>query len=173
MKHKSLKLTIGSVALILLVVLVVQLIKAPTDMLSSSYMAGILIIALLIGSLMIAGIIKLIFKKTSFFIVLCSVVSISSLVFIFKLFSPTLTIIVPKGYKGQISLVLSNVDENILTVDSNGIGYVDKQTFDKVYTKPIVLDADGADISSQCVGFSPSVFGAEEHLLQLQIMAIL
>lgn len=69
-----------------------------------------------------------------------------------------LKIIVPKGYVGQITLVLSNVDKDILTVDSNGIGYITKHTFDKTSAKPVVLDTDGTDISNQCVGFNPSAF---------------
>lgn len=158
MKKNSLKLIIGLTGLILLVILIVQLIKIPTFMLPSVYLTGMFVIALLVGSLIIAGIIKLIFKKSSFVIILCFIVSIVSIFSIYKLFSPTLTIIVPKGYTGQVSLVLSNVDKDILKVDSNGIGYITKRTFDKVYTKPIVLETDGMDISNQTVGFNPSTF---------------
>lgn len=75
--------------------------------------------------------------------------------------SPKLTIVVPKGYEGRVTLVLSSVDKNILTVDSNGIGYITKRTFDKVYTKPKVYETDGTDISDQCVGFNPSTFWAK------------
>ncbi len=158
MKKNSLKLIIGLTALILLVILIVQLIKTPTFMLPSAYLAGMFVIALLVGSLIIAGIIKLIFKKSSFVMILCSIVSIVSIFSMCKFYSPTLTIIVPKGYTGQVALVLSNVDKDILNVDSNGIGYITKRTFDKVYTKPIVLETDGTDISNQTVGFNPSTF---------------
>lgn len=161
MKKNSLKLIIGLTTLILLFILIVQLIKTPTFMLPSVYLAGMFVIALLVGSLIIAGIIKLIFKKSSFIMVLCSIVSIVSIFSMCKFYSPTLTIIVPKGYTGQVTLVLSNVDKDILTVDSNGIGYITERTFDKVYTKPIVLETDGTDISNQAVGFSPSNFWAK------------
>lgn len=161
MKKNSLKLIIGLTTLILLVILIVQLIKTPTFMLPSVYLAGMFVIALLVGSLIIAGIIKLIFKKSSFIMVLCSIVSIVSIFSMCKFYSPTLTIIVPKGYTGQVTLVLSNVDKDILNVDSNGIGYITERTFDKVYTKPIVLETDGTDISNQAVGFSPSNFWAK------------
>jgi len=50
--------------------------------------------------------------------------TISFLAFHYQLYSPTLTIKVPNGYKGKINLVLSNVKDNLLTVDSNGIGYL-------------------------------------------------
>lgn len=161
MKKNSLKLIVGLFVLMLLVVLFVQLIKAPTVMRPSVYLARILIAGLLIVSFIIAGIIKAVFKKISFFIILCSIVSIASIFFMFKFYSPTLTIVVPKGYVGQVTLVLSNVDKDILNVDSNGIGYITKRTFDDVYTKPIVLESDGTDISNQAVGFNSSTFWAK------------
>ena len=69
---------------------------------------------------------------------------------------PKLKIIVPENYFGKIILVLSNVDRDILTVDSNGIGYITKHTFDKTYTKPFVIEKGGTDISNQAVGFNIS-----------------
>jgi hypothetical protein len=69
--------------------------------------------------------------------------------------SPTLKIIVPENYTGQVSLIKSNVTENILTVDSNGIGYLNKWTFNKLYSKPIVVGENGKDLTKQCVGFNP------------------
>ena len=71
-----------------------------------------------------------------------------------------LTVIVPKNYQGEVILVLSNVEKDILTVDTNGIGYITKQTFDKKHSVPKVIEIDGTDVSSQCVGFSPSSFWA-------------
>jgi hypothetical protein len=71
---------------------------------------------------------------------------------------PKLKIIVPENYFGKIILVLSNVDRDILTVDSNGIGYITKHTFDKTYTKPFVIEKGGTDISNQAVGFNISAF---------------
>lgn len=71
-----------------------------------------------------------------------------------------LTITVPENYQGEVTLVLSNVEKDILTVDSNGIGYITKQTFDKKHIKPIVIETGGTDVSSQCVGFTPSSFWA-------------
>lgn len=81
--------------------------------------------------------------------------------FAYKFFYPIqLTVTVPKGYQGEINLVLSNVDKDILTVDKNGIGYITKQTFDRNKAKPIVLEKDGTDVSDYCVGFNPSTFWA-------------
>lgn len=158
MKKNVFKWMAGLIALVLMSVLVAQLIKVPTFMLPSIYLVGMIIIALIVSSVIISGIVKLILKRTSFFTALCLVVSISCIFFIVRLYSPTLTIIVPRGYIGQVSLILSNVNKNILIVDSNGIGYINKRTFDKTYTKPIVLETNGTNISDQCVGFNPSTF---------------
>jgi len=58
-----------------------------------------------------------------------------------------------------MSLVLSNVDENMLTVDSSDIGYITKWTFNKTYSQPNVFNASGKKINSQCVAFNPWTFG--------------
>lgn len=89
---------------------------------------------------------------------LTSAVSFSA--FHYKLYSPTLRIVVPENYSGKISLVLSDVKDNILVVDSNGIGYLNQWTFDKTYTKPIVVDTNGKNLAEFCVGFNPSTFWA-------------
>ena len=69
-----------------------------------------------------------------------------------------MTIKVPNGYRGEINLVLSNVKENILSVDSNGIGYINKWTFNKTYSRPIVEQVDGKNLDNNLVGFNPSTF---------------
>ena len=55
-------------------------------------------------------------------------------------------------------MIKSNVADNILRLDSNGIGYLNEWTFNKVYSKPIVLDSKGNDLTGQLVGFNPSTF---------------
>lgn len=69
-------------------------------------------------------------------------------------------IVVPRGYIGEVSLIKSNVSSNILTLDSNGVGYITEETFDKLRYKPSVNDASGKDLLSNCVGYSPSAFWA-------------
>ena len=65
---------------------------------------------------------------------------------------------VPNGYKGEINLVLSNVKDNILIVDSNGIGYLNEWTFNKTYLRPIVEQLDRKNLDKNLVGFNPSTF---------------
>jgi hypothetical protein len=67
-------------------------------------------------------------------------------------------IIVPNGYIGKVCLIKSNVTSNILTLDSNGIGYINEKTFNKLRYAPSVNDASGKDLFPNCVGYSPSVF---------------
>lgn len=100
-------------------------------------------------------------KKGKYKIVVGAVALILIIYLMFKLFYPTkLTITVPKGYQGEINLVLSNVNKDILEVDENGIGYITKETFDKKHSKPIVLEEDGTDVSDKSVGFNSSAFWA-------------
>lgn len=117
-----------------------------------------MIIGIILGCLILTGILKLVFKHTSFFTILFITITISFLAFHYQLYSPTLTIKVPNGYKGEIHLVLSNVKDNILTVDSNGIGYLNEWTFNKTYSRPIVIQLDGKNLDKNLVGFDPSTF---------------
>lgn len=84
--------------------------------------------------------------------------TISFLAFHYQSYSPTLTIKVPNGYKGEINLVLSNVKDNLLTVDSNGVGYLNEWTFNKTYSRPIVVQTDGKNLNDYLIGFNPSTF---------------
>src|SRR5699024_6493654 len=139
--------------------LLIKLTNVPGGMiLPAWFLGGMLIIGIIIGCLILSGILKLIFKKFSFLTILFITTTISFLVFHYKLYSPTLTIIVPNGYRGEVNLVLSNVDENILRVDSNGVGYITKWTFNKTYSRPIVKQANGKNLDEYLIGFNPSTF---------------
>ncbi|WP_231367626.1 hypothetical protein [Gillisia sp. JM1] len=116
------------------------------------------IFLILIGGLILTWFTKLILKRLPFWTIYFTITAISFAIFHYQLYSPTLKIVVPENYIGQISLVKSNVTENILTVDSNGIGYLNEWTFNKLYSKPIVFDKSGKDLTEQCVGFNPSTF---------------
>ncbi len=119
-----------------------------------------MIVGIILGCLILTGILKLIFKRAPFLTILSITTTISFLAFHYQLYSPTLTIIVPDGYRGEVNLVLSNVDDNILTVDSNGIGYITEWTFNKTYSRPIVKQADGKNLDEYLIGFNPStIFG--------------
>lgn len=156
---RKLKITFGILSVGLLTTLLFKLTNIPGGMiLSGLFLGGIMIVGIILGCLILTGILKLVFKRTSFLTLLFITTTISFLVFHYQLYSPTLTIKVPNGYKGEINLVLSNVKDNILTVDSNGIGYLTEWTFNKTYSRPIVKQLDGKNLEKNLVGFNPSTF---------------
>jgi hypothetical protein len=134
----------------------------PGGMILPGYvLGGIVLIGMLIISLILTEIAKLIFKLSSFSTLFVILTSIIFIVLHYNWYSPHLKIIVPKKYTGQITLVLSKVDKNILTVDSNGIGYITKWTFDKTYSPPIVIDKNGKEMDELCIWFNPTTFWAK------------
>lgn len=157
--NNKLKIATGLLSLGLLVTLIYQLTEVPGGMfLSGLFFGGMVVALILAGGLILTWLTKLIFKRLQFWTVYFAITAIAFAVFHYQLYSPTLKIIVPENYIGQISLVKSNLTENILTVDSNGIGYLNEWTFNKLYSKPIVVDENGKDLTDQCVGFNPSTF---------------
>ena len=71
-----------------------------------------------------------------------------------------LKIIVPNGYVGEVCLIKANVKRNELKIDSNGIGYINEETFNNLFSKPLVFDESGKDLSENCVEYNPSTFWA-------------
>ncbi|WP_461791419.1 hypothetical protein [Pedobacter sp.] len=159
MTERKLKIIFGLLSIGLLTTLLFKLTNAPGGMVLSGLFLGVMmIVGIIIGCSIVSGILRLIFKQTSFLTILFITTTISFLVFHYQLYSPTLIVVVPDGYRGEINLVLSNVDDNILAVDSNGIGYLNEWTFDKTYSRPIVKQADGKNLDEYLIGFNPSTF---------------
>lgn len=156
--HK-LKILFGATSAVLLVSLIIKLNYVPGGMiLSGLFLGGMLLVGILMGSCVLAGILKLVFKSTSSLTLYSITTTISLLIFHYQLYSPTLKIIVPDNYVGEINLIRSNVDENILVVDSNGVGYLNEWTFKRTYTKPIVERLNGKRLDTELVGYKPSIF---------------
>lgn len=159
MKDHTLKIIFGFLSLFLLISLVAKLTTVSGGLILSGLFLGCMfIVAIVLGCFIIALILKSIFNNHSFLTLYFITTVISFLVFHYYLFSPTLTIVVPKGYTGEVNLVLSNVEDNVLKLDSTGIGYTNKWTFQKTYTEPIVMEPDGTKINDRCIGFNPSSF---------------
>lgn len=155
----KLKIIFGILSIGLLTTLLFKLTNVPSGMiLSGLFLGGMMIVGIILGCLILTGLLKLIFKKISFLTILFITTTTSFLAFHYQIYSPTLTIKVPNGYKGEINLVLSNVKDNVLTVDSNGIGYLTEWTFNKTYSRPIVEQIDGKNLDKNLVGFNPSSF---------------
>lgn len=159
MTDRKLKIIFSLLSVGLLTTLLFKLTTVPGGMiLSGLFLGGMCIVGIIIVCLILSGLLKLIFKKTSYLTLMFITTSISFLAFHYQLYSPTLTIIVPDDYKGEINLVLSNVDDNVLTIDSNGIGYLTEWTFNKTYSRPIVKQVDGKNLDEYLIGFNPSTF---------------
>jgi len=156
---RKLKIIFGILSVGLLTTLLFNLTNVPGGMfLSGLFLGGMMIVGILIGCLVLTGILRLVFKKISFLTMLFITTTISFSAFNYQLYSPTLTIKVPNSYKGEINLILSNIEDNVLSVDSNGIGYLTEWTFNKTYSRPIVEQIDGKNLDKNLVGFNPSTF---------------
>ncbi len=156
---RKLKLIFGTISFLLLVTLLIKITKIPGGMiLPGFFFGGIILLGILLGSLISSLLLRILFKRTSFLTIFYITTSVSFLAFHYQLYSPTLRIKVPNGYKGEINLVLSNVDDNILIVDSNGTGYLNEWTFNKTYSRPIVEQIDGKNLDEYLIGFNPSTF---------------
>lgn len=156
---RKLKILFGILSLGLLVTLLIKLKDVPGGMiLSGLFLGGMLMVVMVVACSILASILILIFKQLSYLTLFYILTTISFSAFHYYLYSPTLTIVVPNGYKGEINLVLSNQKENMLTVDSNGIGYLNEWTFRKTYSRPIVKQLNGENVDEYLIGFNPSAF---------------
>ncbi len=159
MKQKKRTIILFLFVVMLLISLLIKLRHVPGGMILSGLVLGIMvIIALSTICFLLAAITKWLFKKTSLLNTYLILSIIGFLSFHYKLYSPTLTIIVPNGHVGKVHLVRSNVTDNILSVDSHGIAYVNEWTFNHTYSEPIVLDANGNKLNHKCKWFNHSTF---------------
>lgn len=156
MKKRNLNIALIIVSLISLGYLINLLLKLPAFMLVSTSMKIMILSTILIGSFIFGLILKFIFKKINFKTIFFSLLTICSLIGIVYFFTPTYKIIVPKNYVGEVNLILSNVKENLLILDKNGIGYINQKTFKQTF-KPIIIQ-NGNKINKRAIGYSPSTF---------------
>ncbi len=159
MTRRTTNILTGILSLGLLITLIIKLTTVPGGLiLSGLFLGGMVLVMILISCLIVAFVLRLVLKTKSFWTIYFLTTILCFGVFHYKLYSPTLTIVVPANYSGDVDLILSNVSENILKLDSNGIGYLNDWTFEKTYTRPIVIDENGNNLDSLLVGFNPSTF---------------
>ncbi|WP_034893247.1 hypothetical protein [Gillisia sp. Hel_I_29] len=163
MKESQLKIIFEFLSIFLLITLIYKITQIPGGMIMPGILLGsILIIGVIISSLIITTIFYFILRRKAFIKLFAIISTFSFLGLHYYFYSPTLEIIVPNGYSGKINLVLSDVDENILKVDKNGIGYLNEWTFNKTYSKPIVRQVNGQKLENYAIGFNSSSFFAKE-----------
>lgn len=159
MTRRTANILTGILSVGLLTTLFFKLTNVPGGMFLSGLALGTMwIIIIVLACLILTAILNRVFETKSFLTILFLTTIIGFAYFHYKLYSPTLTIVVPTNYSGEVDLVLANVTENILTLDKNGIGYINQWTFDKTYTRPIVVDQDGNNLDSSLIGFNPTSF---------------
>jgi hypothetical protein len=161
MQRQTVNILTGLLSLGLLTTLIIKLTTVPGGLiLSGLFLGGMVIVLILVSCLVVTYLLRLIFKNKSFLTIYFLTTILCFAVFHYKLYSPTLTIVVPSDYSGEVALILSNVTDNILKLDSNGIGYINEWTFEKTYTRPIVIDENGNSLDSLLVGYNPTSFWA-------------
>ena len=117
MSDNVLKISSGLISFCLFASLILKLQHVPGGMiLSGLFFGGMILVFILIACLPFTLLLNKILKKKSFLITYSILTSVAFLIFHYYLYSPTLKIIVPENYSGEIDLVLANVDDNILKV---------------------------------------------------------
>src|SRR5690348_9040844 len=104
--NNKLKIATGLLSIGLLATLIYKLTEVPGGMfLSGLFLGGMVVALILVGGLILTWLTKLIFKRLPFWIVYFAITAIAFVVFHYQLYSPTLKIVVPENYTGQISFV--------------------------------------------------------------------
>lgn len=164
MKFNILIITLWIFTIGLLLLLGLLLSRIPSFSFPSQIGAVVILVTLFIGSAAIAKLFSEIFDNLKFTITFAVILSLASIIVSYKVYTPKLTITVPKGFTGRITLIRSNLSKNVLNVDSNGIGYLRNETFKSFDMNPVVREVDGTDISNRTVGFFPREFWADTVL---------
>lgn len=160
--NKILRLFFGLIAISLFITLQIKIVSASSGMILPGVVIGeIVMLSIVLGSIFLTLLITHFRKNTSFLTTFFIIIVFPFTFFQYYLHTPSITIIVPNGYIGRVDLVLSNVEDNILLTDSNGIGYINKTTFNQLYSRPIVKQVNGKSLEQNLVGFNNSTFYAK------------
>lgn len=165
-KSRKLEIAFSILSVVLLFSLLVKIAKLPGGVILPGFLiGGIMLAGIIICCLLLTALLRFFLKTIPFLTIFSVIATISFSVFHYKIYSPTLHIIVPNGYTGKVNLVLSDVKDNILRVDSNGFGYINEWTFRKTYSKPVVRQLDGKNLEKNLVGFNSSTFWANSYFI--------
>jgi hypothetical protein len=164
---QTVNIATGFISFGLLATLAYKLAVLPGGMIEPIlFFSKLLILFILLGGLFLTWLTSLIRSRKPNWTIYFVTTAIALAFFHYQIYSPTLQIIVPENYAGQVSLVRSNVTDNILTIDSNGIGYLNEWTFDRLRSKPKLRDKKGTDLTDRFVRYYSSsffAFGSTTH----------
>ena len=159
MKTPAYKVIFGIIVFLFLIYFLKQLNDLPGGFFFSGFLyaviTGIIVMFLI---LTLTFILKFLCKKSDYLTRILTSSFIILGISIYKLYSPTLKIIVPENYYGEVNLTLSNLSHNELNIDKNGIGYITKWTFEKTYTKPKVYDTKGRNLEKYLLSYDNNKF---------------
>jgi len=101
--NRNLKIVTGLISLGLLATLIYKLTEVSSGVfLSGLFLGGMIITLILVGGLILTWLTKLISKELPFWTIYFTITAIVFSVFHYQLYSPTLKIVVPENYTGQV-----------------------------------------------------------------------
>lgn len=124
-------------------------------------------IGIAIAGGLLAATLNLILKKYTFqklFVVVNSIIIIGLHIYIYL---PPLEIIIPDNYNGEVSLIVHPENEENLTVNQDGIGYITQSIFNGTRgdKKPNVFFQNGEQVDpNRIIGYDSLFFYGNENL---------
>ena len=122
------------------------------------YFGLVLLVAVIISCFILASVLKIFIKSVPYQIVFLYTSLVGLILLHYFVYSPQLQNQVPKNFQGEVILILSDTSHNDLDINNDGIGYITRWTFNKIYLKPVVTDKNGVNISNRCIPFNNSSF---------------
>jgi len=129
------------------------MLQTKTMILPSWFLAIVFLPVTLCVSFALGALAKKIFNSKWRSLTFASIFTIAlSLIYYVFQYRPVYTVVIPKDYIGEVRLVVSNENENDFFVNKYGIGYIDRETFDKGFYPKIVKG--GNDITKEVKEYS-------------------
>ncbi|SIS58316.1 hypothetical protein SAMN05421796_101405 [Chryseobacterium piscicola] len=125
-----------------------KMLKTETMILSPWFLVLLFLPILLFISFLLGYFLKIILKSewntltftSVFVIIICSIFYASQ-------YRPTNKVVIPKNFSGEVKLFVSNEKGNDFKINNFGVGYIDKETFDKGFYPKIIKENN--DITDQ------------------------
>ena len=133
------------------------MLQTPTLILPSWFLVLLFLPIAFIIALTIGFLIKKMSKSSWHTLTFTSILlTILCLSYFISEYRPSYTIEIPKGYVGEVKLLLSKSDENILSINSHGIGYLNEKTYRNGF-RPTIIKG-GKDITKEITGYGMGTF---------------
>jgi len=125
-----------------------QMLKIETMILSPWFLVLLFLPILILVSFILGYLLKIIIKSEWNILTLASIiVIIICSIFYASQYRPTHKVIIPKNFSGEVKLFVSNEKVNDFKINNFGVGYIDRETFDKGFYPKIIKENN--DITDQ------------------------